>query len=245
MTTIITTCMGRLEHLKRSLPTWLEHTDAKILVVDYSCPDKTADWVRSLGNERVTCIEVAADQSLYSRPIFNKARALNVALPRVTDDITILLDADTLIDGRELEKTASTLPVNKMAFVAPLPEHRDLTGVLVVHTMHLRQIRGFDEGMVGWGAEDLDVRLRLYLELGLAPLILSSPLRAMLSSIEHTDELRVAHYTQKDLARSNDDNVRRMLGKHASSAKAVYALVQDPEIKLLLGSGLGPRSSDR
>ncbi len=39
---IITTCKGRLEHLKQTLPAMLAQKDSEVIVVDYSCPHGTA-----------------------------------------------------------------------------------------------------------------------------------------------------------------------------------------------------------
>lgn len=40
---IVTTCMGRLAHLKQTLPLMMKH--AHVTVVDWSCPEKTCQWV--------------------------------------------------------------------------------------------------------------------------------------------------------------------------------------------------------
>ena len=42
---IITTCMGRLDHLKQTLPRLLEQPDCEVIVVDWSCPQDTAGYV--------------------------------------------------------------------------------------------------------------------------------------------------------------------------------------------------------
>ena len=42
---IITTCKGRLDHLKQTLPAMLAQADAEVIVVDFSCPQDTAGYV--------------------------------------------------------------------------------------------------------------------------------------------------------------------------------------------------------
>ena len=42
---IVTCCKGRLEFLKRALPTFVAQSDSEVIVVDYDCPDGTKDWV--------------------------------------------------------------------------------------------------------------------------------------------------------------------------------------------------------
>ncbi len=43
---IVTTCKGRLEHLRQSLPIFSRRA-AEVVVVDYDCPQKTRDFVAS------------------------------------------------------------------------------------------------------------------------------------------------------------------------------------------------------
>jgi hypothetical protein len=38
---IVTTCKGRLHHLRRSLPGFLAQPDTQVIVVDYDCPEDT------------------------------------------------------------------------------------------------------------------------------------------------------------------------------------------------------------
>ena len=42
---IVTTCKGRLHHLRESLPTFLAQPDCETIVVDFDCPDRTAEVV--------------------------------------------------------------------------------------------------------------------------------------------------------------------------------------------------------
>ena len=42
---IVTTCKGRLEHLKQSLPRMAAQAGAEVIVVDYDCPDGAGAWV--------------------------------------------------------------------------------------------------------------------------------------------------------------------------------------------------------
>ena len=44
---IVTTCKGRLAHLKQSLPAMLAQDGAEVVVVDYCCPERAGDWVES------------------------------------------------------------------------------------------------------------------------------------------------------------------------------------------------------
>src|SRR5262249_23829435 len=43
----ITTCMGRLAALRRSLPTLCGQPNSRVVVVDYSCPEQAGAWVET------------------------------------------------------------------------------------------------------------------------------------------------------------------------------------------------------
>jgi phosphoserine phosphatase len=62
--------------------------------------------------------------------------------------------------------------------------------------------------MLGWGCEDMDVRLRLALAAGL-PYRLVDPVGV--EALEHDDHLRVRYYREKDLVASNSANFERMV----------------------------------
>jgi hypothetical protein len=249
MTLIITTSMGRLAHLKQSLPTWLEHTDARILVVDYACPDGTARAMAELGSDRVIPYKVpevlVATHSVAvgsSEPVFSKPIALNQALRRVGIGAVgdagqlVFLDADTLIPNDCFWDIVTRLNPGRMLVADPSHATRDQTGVLVVGAAALLATGGYDEGMIGWGSEDLDVRIRLYLA-GIVPEWFPP---GLLGSIEHDDELRTRHYLEKDKLLSNRENLTRIFRRHCSSLEEIPTMLADPTIKRLLGAGLQP-----
>ncbi len=237
---IITTCKGRLEHLKQALPTWLAHTSCQIIVVDYGCPDRTAQWAFGLNDERVFVIQPAA--ALEPGATFSKARAINAALSLVLPEKKIvLLDADTLVPTGVFAEVAGALNPGRFLVAEPSIATRDLTGVLVARAGDLQAIGGFDEGMSGWGAEDLDVRMRLLLHARLTPEWFPA---GMLEWIDHDDELRTRHYAEKDKELSNRVNTARIFQKMCSSLDEVELLVRDTTVRRLLGSGLERRAPD-
>ena len=68
---IVTSCKGRLEFLKRSLPTFVQQAETEVVVVDYDCPDGTKGWVAAhFPDVRVAVVTHA--------PLFNVSRARNI-----------------------------------------------------------------------------------------------------------------------------------------------------------------------
>lgn len=54
---IITSCKSRLGHLKQTLPHFVTQADTEVIVVDYSCPEQTAAWVKQ-NYPKVILVEV-------------------------------------------------------------------------------------------------------------------------------------------------------------------------------------------
>src|SRR5881409_3903042 len=87
---IITTCMARLEHLKLSLPAMLAQPGAEVVVVDFSCPQQTGDYVaKHFGRARV--VSVPGEQS------FSNWKARNAGAAAATGDLLLFCDADTVL----------------------------------------------------------------------------------------------------------------------------------------------------
>ena len=85
--TAITTCKGRLSHLKETLPDLARAPDIEVVVVDYDCPDGAADWVRSSGPDvRIVAVE--------DRPLFSASTARNLGAAAATADWLAFVDAD-------------------------------------------------------------------------------------------------------------------------------------------------------
>jgi hypothetical protein len=224
--TIVTTCRDRLDFLERALPSWRTWTPCPIVVVDYSCPRGTGAWAHAQGATVVYA---------PGMPCFNKPHALNLGLRAVETTFVALLDADTIVHEGFWQALEPTLSGGAMTIATGIPTSRDLTGFLAVETQALRA-EPFDEDFAGWGWEDVDARVRLYLS-GITR-VTELPLD-LFSSIPHTDELRAAHYAEKDLMRSSTANLERLAQKILERTGApITELLHDPVAAKLLGKGL-------
>lgn len=207
--TAIITCMGRLSFLQQTLPELLNHTEMYAVVVDYSCPDRAGDWVEQTHGASGRVVV----QRVPERTAFNKCEALNFGAARALEEgldehVLVVLDADTRIEAGFWDWVQRTVRPDHFYSIEGSPDHIDLTGVLLVTAEHFVASGGFDERFVGWGAEDLDMRLKLYFKLGL-PFGQIPP--KLLTALPHEDELRVAHYQQKNRSESLYYNLHRML----------------------------------
>lgn len=231
---ILTTCMGRVDFLKQTLPTWLSLTNFPVCVVAYEC-EETERFVVELGESRVwlRCMD-ALDHDALGRPLFNKCRALNEGLRMLSEahrERVLLLDADTLL------KRPVELISDHRAFQIVLPREssRDLTGVLSADVHMLLNAGGANERMAGYGGEDLDLRVRLYLRGADSVSWFPS---GTFEAIAHDNELRSRHYAEKDLMASAAQNME--LFKNSLSRHELLRLATDPIMPTLLGSLLAP-----
>ncbi len=149
---VITTCKGRLAHLKATLPTLMALSDCEVVVVDYDCPQGAGDWVQSTFPQ-ATVVRVP------DRPHFKAAEARNRGLAAATAPWLFMVDADVAIAPTFMAAIAPKLRPG--VFLRPQPLLNELGGALVVAKGDLAGIDGYDEVFEGWGGEDVDVVRRL------------------------------------------------------------------------------------
>jgi glycosyltransferase involved in cell wall biosynthesis len=164
---IITTCKGRLEHLKRTLPRMVAQ-NAEVIVVDYSCPEGTADYVE----EHFPSVKVVRVEGETG---FSNWRARNRGAEVATSDVLIFCDADTLLADTALDVISATVPPRRYGFFsrqATLHFNKSrvrigdnqLRGFHVLPTRAFRALGGYDEVLEGYAAggdSDLEDRLVL------------------------------------------------------------------------------------
>jgi hypothetical protein len=148
----ITTCKGRLEHLKQTLPALMAEPELEVVVVDYDCPDRAGDWVRNT-HPRAKVVAV------LNRPYFNRSEAKNLGAAAASADWLFFADADVRVDSG----FASSLEGLQQpgVFLLPKPMPSELWGALIVSRADFDAVGGYDEAMEGWGSEDVDIIERL------------------------------------------------------------------------------------
>jgi hypothetical protein len=148
----ITTCKGRLEHLKITLPALMADPGLEVVVVDYDCPDRASDWVRaSWPGARLVAVE--------DRPVFSRSEAKNLGAAAASGEWLVFLDADVLIDQGFAARLEPLMKPGLFLLADPRPG--DLWGAIVVRREDFERLGGFDEAMQGYGSEDVDLLERL------------------------------------------------------------------------------------
>lgn len=186
---IITTCKGRLHNLKRTLPEFLKQADAEVIVVDYDCPEGTADYVARVHPQ-------ARVVKVQDKPRFNLPHARNLGVAQARGEILVFLDADVVIAGDFVGRVAELLKARSFAHFVP-PARNSLRGQSAVWRKDFAAVGGYDDLMDGYGGEDLDLYMRLRLAGG-KPVPLPPDL--VLEVIEQTVEER-ERYRAPDLKR--------------------------------------------
>jgi glycosyltransferase involved in cell wall biosynthesis len=153
---IITTCKGRWHHLVESLPALLRQPDSEVIVVDYDCPDKTADHVaRDFPAARVVRVTGVTG--------FNASHARNVGAAEARSDTLVFVDADVVISDQFIPFVDENVGEN--AFAKPQDPQvlldNSMQGTCVVHKRHFNLVGGYDEVLQNYGGEDLELYERL------------------------------------------------------------------------------------
>lgn len=181
----VTTCKGRLAHLKETLPLLMAQPFHEVIVVDYDCPDHAGDWVAAtFPSVKVVRIE--------NRPRFNPSAARNAGVAVATAPWLFLVDADVRVAANFLEATFGLLAPG--AFFIAEPRTTGIWGSVFTLRRDFDAIGGYDEAHQGWGGEDDDLNNRLE----------DSGLRCgafdgrLVDAIPHGNELRMRHHDADD-----------------------------------------------
>src|SRR5262245_62089015 len=98
----VVTCMGRLAHLQQTLPRLVEYEDCECVVVDYSCPERSGEWVEQ-NYPRVTVARVPGQKG------FSKSIAINRGVEEASAPWICLTDADYFLDPAYFRKLQGRL----------------------------------------------------------------------------------------------------------------------------------------
>jgi len=193
---IITTCKGRLAHLRQSLPLMLAQDGAEVIVVDYCCPDDTAAQVAA----EFPAAKVVKVEGQHG---FSNWRARNAGATAAGGDLLLFCDADTLLADGALDQIAHDLPTGSFGHIdreadahlgpgAPRLARNQLRGFHVIPAAAFKRVGGYDEVLEGYAAGgDTDLERRLQMA-GVKP----QPLPAALidSVIAHDNADRMRHH---------------------------------------------------
>lgn len=190
---IITTCKGRLHHLKQTLPQMAAQPDCECIVVDYDCPDHTREWVgANFPDTRLVNVDAT--------PTFNTSIARNLGARAATTEWLVFVDADVLLATDFSDRLRPMLC--RRNFFRPIPLMAETCGTFACHRGDFFAVSGYDEILEGYGGEDNDI----YLRLRNAGCSMKSFDGALIQVIHHDGEERTAHHDIRDIALSRRIN---------------------------------------
>jgi hypothetical protein len=223
---IITPCMGRLKHLQQSLAASALQPGCTTVVVDYSCPEHSGDWVEQ-NVPQAQVVRVPGAQW------FSISRSRNAGVRGApASGWLCFVDADVVLAADFAAKLRPLLQPGSFGVVQPWV--RELTGFLACARGDFERIGGYDEIIQGWGYEDVDLISRLRW----AGLTMRGVPADWLTSIPHEDALRTCHYAEKDIAVSETVNflyarakfdLMRVLGRELRQEERVALYTQAGE----------------
>ena len=184
---IITTCKGRLEHLKQSVKNFVENTDADVMVVDCSCPEDSGNIIKSIYPDVIVerIIMDTWNPSLARNAGAIEARWLGYKY-------FVFMDADCLITKPFWDVLKTTFVENSFTFISP--NCKELIGFIAVPADLFFSVGMYDLDFFKYGHEDIYLRLMLYQECQKYKAI--TPVGV--STIQHSDELRVKFSAVKE-----------------------------------------------
>ena len=191
---LITTCKGRLHHLRETLPLMAAQGAGEVVVVDYGCPDGAGDWVeREFPAVRVV--------RLTDDPGFCLPRARNAGARASTSEWLAFVDADVKLLAGWVGWLRGHIEDGRFYRASAVAGVRDLEtfGTVVCPRRAFEAIGGYDEAMRGWGGEDIDLYGRLS-QIGLRDTDYPA---ALIDVIRHDDELRTRWHEIKDRRRQD------------------------------------------
>ncbi len=252
-----TTCMGRLEHLKQTLPKNIaDNRDCEgvqFVVLNYGGEAETENWIKDNFQSEI------ADGTLkyISYPAaqhFNMAHAKNMAHRHADGNIVCNLDADQFT-GKSfahflIDEMGVTPKLSKKVYMRhdPIdivrfsPQQQSALGKIALHKADFDAVRGYDESIVGWGDEDRNFCARLTAQRFLRPIPIETEYA---QGILHSDEMRLENYSpeaqEASRARlSRNDNTKstwvRIAGKGARFGRDIINAVRHAPMNV---SGFG------
>lgn len=199
---IVVTCKGRLHHLRQTLPSMLAQTYARfeIVVVDYGCPDGTADWIESLADSRVRAVRVENNTDEFC-----VSRARNIGIRAARAEWCISCDADVSMPPDYLSRMMRNARRNNWELCCVATDG-NINGQCLVSKQAWETVRGYDEEFRGCCYEDVD----FYSRIERAGIAWGKLEDCGLSLIQHADDESTRFHAESDKVKSTAENGKRM-----------------------------------
>jgi N-terminal domain of galactosyltransferase len=223
---ICTACGNRLQHLRETLPANInanrQYPNVEFVVLDYNSRDGMEDWVRSSMSQYIES-GVLKYYKTYEPDYFYLSHSKNMVLKLSSGDITCMVDADNYTGSDYVNWiNAAFSDHGKNSIITTLRPDRiplqDQGGKLGFHRDFLYAVNGFDESLVGYGIDDVDLVRRIERAGGERVFIDN---KDYLKFISHSDEERVKNH---HLINNLDDLYLEVSGSLNKKTRVLYFL---------------------
>ena len=184
--TYVTTCKGRLHHLKKSLPRVVNQGLGGIIVVDFDCPDGSGQWV----HEHFPQVQVI---KINAQPKFDYSRSRNIGGHAAKTKWIAFFDADVLVSENFFRNIAPNL--NDGSYYVPKNEDGNTWGSFLVEKKLFEKVDGYDEAIKHWGGVDT----ALYNVLSFVGARNETYDGKLIEAVQHSDEERLVFTSLKDV----------------------------------------------
>lgn len=197
--TIVTTCKGRLHHLRQTFPLFVA-TGLPVVVVDYDDPDFCGNWV-DVQKASGMPWEVTVVRHI-NQEFFNPSHARNSGAAAVRTEWIVFLDADRIIGEDFIPSLAQVCKRGQMSLHGRWTQN--FNGITIVRKEDHDAVGGWPIiARQNYGMEDTMYAMLLTKERSLKVI----PWPGFLDHIQHDDDLRTKHYPVKDLPTGHADNI--------------------------------------
>lgn len=166
---ICTVCMNRYTYLRETLPVNikenLNYPNVEFVLLNYNSKDGLDSWVRD--NMAAYIESGILKYYVNDKPeFFDLSHSKNMALKLATGDILCMVDADNYAGPGYAAWVNSVFELNgDNTLITTLRKksipYRDQGGKLCFHRDLFYKVKGFDESLIGYGIDDVDLINRM------------------------------------------------------------------------------------
>ena len=190
--TLTTGSLDRLEHLQRSLATWLKHLELdEVIVVDWGNEVPLLQCLNTFTDPRVVVARAEGQEHWHN------SKCHNLELQLASGEQVLRLDSDYLLGPnffRRHELRSGCFFAGNWQQVAASDDKRHLSGAVYAYKSDLLAVNGYNERLRHYGREDDDLYDRLVAR-GLKRVDLD------LSTLDHIPHSHVQRYEHLKILR--------------------------------------------
>ncbi|MBW2998475.1 glycosyltransferase [Candidatus Woesearchaeota archaeon] len=207
-------CMGRLNHIKKTLKTNIlnnkDYKNVEFLLLDYNSQDGLKKWVFQNLRKYIKDGTLVYYQTREPKE-FHMSNAKNIAHILASGDVVCNLDADNYT-GKHFAKYINYACNKNKGIIGCFKDYTNQAlgfnesgwgGRIFMFKEDFEKLGGYDEGFDGWGHEDNDFYNRA-IKFGLKRSFI--PI-CFLKAIKHSDEVRIKNMSNVKLQLNNTDFV--------------------------------------